>query len=185
MLLHGDRPLREYQEGVDGKPPYHLAARDRYRCINCGSKCHGHGWRTRYFCLYGGKSVRVWVHRLRCPGCGRTYTVIPGWAHARKVHGLSVILSVINAFLKEGHLVHGVCSWVDLGLRRGWVREFMKRHRKDSCGISIPERASPLPCVASGSYLEAVAERGDFLVLGHTRGTAHHKRPLLLLLEPL
>ena len=132
-----------------------------------------------------GKSVRVWVHRLRCPGCGRTYTVIPGWVHARKIHGLSVVLSVINAFLKEGHLVRGVCRWVDRRLRRRWVRDYVKRQRKEAGSVSVPERASPLPCAASGGYLEAVAERGDFLALGHTRGTAHHKRPLLLLLEPL
>lgn len=185
MLLHGDRRLREYQEGVDGKPPYHLAGRDKKHCVNCGSMCHGHGWRTRYVCLYGGKTVRVWVHRLRCPGCGMTYTVLPRWVHAGKVHGLAVVMSVINAFLKERHLVHGVCSWVDLRLRRRWVRDYAKRQRKEAGSVSLPERAFPSPCVASASCLEAVAERGDFLSLEHARGTAHHKRTLLLLLEPL
>ena len=152
MLLHGDRPLREYQEGVDGKPPYHLAARDRYRCINCGSTCHGHGWRIRYVCLYRGKSVRVWVHRLRCLGCGRTYTVIPGWVHARKIHGLSVVLSVINAFLKEGHLVRGerakrtreICQGEyeipGSGRRKvsgGTVRSWYYAYRKGGMSVSV------------------------------------------------
>ena len=185
MLLYGDRALSKYQEGGDGKPPYHLASKDKVRCVNCGSACHGHGWRIRYVCLSGNRTVRVWVHRLRCPGCGKTYTVIPRWAHARKVHSLSVILSVVNAYLREGHLVHRVCGWVALKLRRSWVRDFMKRHRKETGDLSLPPKAVPLPYAASGESLKVIGERGEYLSLVHAAGSPHHGSPLFFLKVPI
>ncbi len=126
MLLEIEVEFEKIQVGTtpDETPPLCQIFGEK-RCICCGRKLHGHGWRQRYFEDIDQQSLRLWIHRKLCPGCGITYTLLPKWVHTFKLHSVALIRRVLHMAFCTGHV--GNQLRVSRPLQRLWKAQYIQR----------------------------------------------------------
>lgn len=103
-------------------------------CPVCHSHLQGHGWRRRYLQDGADTCRTIWIHRKRCPVCGRTYTLLPGIIHVLKLYTLETIVKVLSHRLEKGHFTRRIP--VPVRLQSIWFGQFMRRSRS---GTNFPD----------------------------------------------
>lgn len=165
MLLKLGIHYTEFQVKSDEGKPYSRTESLVFTCVICGYRLHGHGWRERIVYDEDNQQVIIWVHRKRCPSCGQTYTLLPLGVHAFMRHVVAVITAVIDSFLETRHLVHRISGWVDLRLRRIWVRNFLLRYRIMNTTTVLPKCCLKEPYIAAPVRLNVTKLRADAVSL--------------------
>lgn len=140
---------------VEGKERPGYSDSQRFFCPVCKRKMHGHGWRLRYCCDKEGESILIWIHRLICPECRRTATVLPHFVHVLKVYSLRTIRETIRYIREYG-------SKKRCGISRNlqgkwWASYLLKRACGDQREVSEMQNPSGRPYVVDAEKPEEAA----------------------------
>ena len=99
----------------------------RILCPCCNKYLHGHGWRKRLFLSDLCTICFIWMHRLKCPKCKKTYTIMPQFLAPLKHFSLETIKKVITFRIENGHCTKEFN--VPIKLQKIWYKQFLKRSK--------------------------------------------------------
>lgn len=154
MLFNSDISLDKAQYIKGRERPGYSDPR-RFSCPVCNRKMHGHGWRLRYCCDKEGESIQIWVHRLICPECRRTATVLPSFVHALKVYSLRIIREAIRRIRETGRKRRSIIGRNLQG--KWWASYLLKRACGDLRDVSEMQNPSGRPYVVDTEKPEDAA----------------------------
>lgn len=175
MLFHYDVSLKEVQVQEGKSHPEHSSL-PPIACPSCGTRLIGHGWRTRNVSDIECKATLIWVHRLLCPFCRLTFTVLPSWVHASKISSLGTIRKLISYRIVNGH--KDSRSKVSRRLQELWYRSFERQYRSSGFMNGFPTRSSFLhdnPIPAGFPYIKIVKDHADCVMALAHPPHAHHR----------
>lgn len=107
----------------------------------CAGRLWGHGVRARVAWLSLGAVLEVFVRRLLCSCCGRSFTVLPSFLHPRRRYVLEVIEETVAARFDEP-----MASFADLEAPPGGPAGATQRDWCTSMSLSAGLWLSQLTC---------------------------------------
>ena len=149
-------------------------------CPICGQKLEGHGWRMRTVTDINKTSSLIWIHRMRCPECRTTFTVLPTWVHPLKLYTLETIEQLLQYRFETGHKCGS--SRISRYLQEKWYRSFEAAFRMSGLERCLSNRLEFLEsCTApiGFPFVQTAKERAVLLELKTRLRYAHHRLLLL------
>lgn len=184
MLIHCDVSWHEAQVQEGKSHPIHDSLHVRF-CPICGTRLLGHGWRMRNITDCNCNSSLIWIHRMLCPSCGRTFTLLPSWVHPLKIYTFATIVRILEYRLLHGH--KDSLSRISRYLQEIWYRSFETACRLEGYGLRQTDRLKllhMLPLPAAPPSVKACKDRANFMDLITHSHYAHHRLLLFWCMTP-
>lgn len=146
-------------------------------CPFCSSHLQGHGWRQRHLESGPRAFILVWVHRKRCPRCGRTYTLIPEGMAAVAQYPLERIGEALSYRHRIGHCSKSL--GIPVPTQKRWWRRFTARLRAERGMFPAEAEAAEAACdptplsVAPIGWM-LITDRANLRSLQTRCGPPHH-----------
>lgn len=172
MLVQSATFWAELQVKNDEGPPS-TSKVEHLACPFCLCRMHGHGWRRRYLVDAEGTTLRVWVHRVRCPRCGRTCTQVPQGVSLFKIYSVEVITNVVALCLASGHVPNRIR--VSKHVAKRWLSHFNARCIHE--GIPLSQKLKSLFIIKHPEAPPSVLvpkDRAEMARLKTRQGSTHH-----------
>ena len=163
MHLNSERNYKDFQVGKIEKSELKPSSLATYHCAYCSHHLHGHGWRKRYVREEDGNTIQVYIARLKCPYCKKTYTVIPRGMVAFRSVSTSLIKKLLDKYYEIGHFVKGYLSFLShqmkVSIRKAY--EMREQIEKGKAYRVTSFHESPY-CVTKTNY-KVIKDRETFI----------------------